>query len=192
MTAYKKKTTTQTKNIFLVVLILLLIVGLAAFILRRKDKSDTAQQNINTPSVSENRSQNSESDSAKTEDDAKAVDTESEKSDTDADDSAPADQQASIVITRAEQFSENIEVAAYVRDIFEDGGVCKATFTNTSDQSLKINKDTMGIKDVSETVCPTFIVPRDEFSKLGTWKVTVDYIAIDGTKLSAEKTFEVR
>jgi hypothetical protein len=188
---YNKNTRNKNKKILFSAFII--IVGLAGvFLVLRRDSDVSTQQKSETNPETISKSVNETNMSKDKESNESPVDTETEKDDLPSQEETSTEGDASLVITRAEQYSENIEVSAYVRDIFEDGGVCKATFTYSDDNSLQITKDTMGIKDVSETICPTFIVPRDEFTKLGNWKVVVSYIAIDGTKFSAEKTFEVQ
>ena len=78
---------------------------------------------------------------------------------------------ATVVITRAEQYSD-IEVAAYVSNLFEDGGTCTLTLNNGGHT---ITRQSTGIQDARKTTCPAFSIPRSEFPVTGAWKITVSY-----------------
>ena len=78
---------------------------------------------------------------------------------------------ATIVIARAEQYND-VEVAAYVSNLFEDGGICKLTLKNGNST---ITRETTGFQDARKTTCPAFSVPRSELPNTGTWKITVSY-----------------
>jgi len=101
---------------------------------------------------------------------------------------APPAKTASVIITYAAQYDQSIEVAAYVSNVFEDGGTCKLTLKNGS---KTITRESTGFADARSTTCPPFSVPRSEFSA-GTWKATVSYNSSALIGSSEEKSLEVK
>ncbi len=78
---------------------------------------------------------------------------------------------ATVVIARSEQYSD-IEITAYVSNLFEDGGTCTLTLKNGSHT---ISRQSTGFQDARKTTCPAFSIPRSEFPVTGAWKITVSY-----------------
>lgn len=93
------------------------------------------------------------------------------------------------IITYAGQFGQAIEVGGYVPGIFEEGGVCKATFTlNTS----TFTKSVGAVRNASSVDCPTISVGTSEFSQKGSWSVILAYSSNSASGSSALATVEVK
>jgi cytoskeletal protein RodZ len=96
---------------------------------------------------------------------------------------------ASITIVDASQYGQDIEVRVMVSGVYEEGGICKVTFTQGS-QSL--SKQSKGFKDATTTTCPPITVPRSEFPSAGDWNATVTYSSATASGASASKTVRVQ
>lgn len=90
-------------------------------------------------------------------------------------------QTVSPVITYAGQYGQDVEVAARIPGILEDGGTCKYVFSR---DSLQVTKETAGLKDARDTLCTPLKVPRGEFSQAGEWVVKVTYTSSANTGTS--------
>lgn len=101
---------------------------------------------------------------------------------------APTKSNGAVTITYAGQYGDQVEIGAFMSNVFEDGGTCKATLTNGG---TTITKETKGFKDVSSTTCTPFIIPGNELSA-GSWKIKVQYSSNTVTGESGEKTIEVK
>ncbi len=96
---------------------------------------------------------------------------------------------ANIIITYAGQFDQDVEVAFYVSNAYEDGGTCSVTITNGS---LSVTKDTKGFKDVRTTVCPPIVIPRAEFPTAGQWTAVVSYTSQTANGTSEQRIIEIK
>ena len=76
------------------------------------------------------------------------------------------------VITFAGVRNGNVEVRAYVAEVYEDSGKCTAKFTKGSE---KLVQSVAGIKDATYTRCDRVVVPIDSFNSSGGWSVSVTY-----------------
>lgn len=94
---------------------------------------------------------------------------------------------AEIVIVDSTQYDNEIEVRAFVSNILKDG-TCTFEFTNGSE---KITKTMPATADASSTPCMTLVVPRSEFTKTGTWNLTVSYDS-DTASGSSKSSVEVK
>jgi cytoskeletal protein RodZ len=93
------------------------------------------------------------------------------------------------LITDASQYGDSVEISAFVPSIIEDGGKCVLTATLNS---YKITRETAALRNAKNTICPTFAVPRNQFSAAGTWKVTVAYSSASHTGVSEAKALEIK
>ncbi len=96
---------------------------------------------------------------------------------------------ANIVITYAGQYDQDVEVAFYVSNVYEDDGTCSVTLTNGS---LSVTKDTKGFKDVRTTVCPPIVIPRAEFPTAGQWTAVVSYTSQTANGTSEQRIIEIK
>lgn len=80
---------------------------------------------------------------------------------------------ASIFVVDANQYSDTVEVSAYIPTVIEDGGICKATFTNKSFSNVTGSSE--GRRDAQTTQCNTIRIPRSSFGGNGTWSMTLTY-----------------
>lgn len=92
-------------------------------------------------------------------------------------DSQPTQQQESRqevkpLITYAGQYDQAVEVGGYVSGIFEDSGLCTATFSRTG-SSFK--KSVQAVKNASSVDCPVISVSSDDFNTKGSWNVVLSY-----------------
>lgn len=78
-------------------------------------------------------------------------------------------------------------INAYIPGIFEEGGVCTASFTKAS---ITKTKTSVGFQNVSYTQCSP-IVLENNFLSTGQWVVTVSYNSASASGASASQTIEV-
>ncbi len=78
-------------------------------------------------------------------------------------------------------------VNAYIPGIFEEGGVCTASFTKAG---ITKTKTSVGFQNVSYTQCSP-IVLENNYLSTGQWVVTVNYNSISASGTSASQTIEV-
>jgi hypothetical protein len=94
----------------------------------------------------------------------------------------PAPANAVVTLAGVDVDGQNVTVAGLVTGVIEDGGTC--TFVLTSGTSGGVVEVTsVGVANVSNTVCPTTQSPIASFTK-GPWNVVLDY-ASDATTLSS-------
>lgn len=161
-TSKKSKNTKQRKAILLVLgAILLVLIGTGLFLysnsLRNNDK--TVDGTNYTPPTQE------EKDAGNTQKETN-LEREENKNQT-------TKSTASIFIVDANQYDDTVEVSAYTPTIIEDGGICKATFTNQSFSSVTGTSE--GRRDAQTTQCNTIRIPRSSFGGNGTWSMTLTY-----------------
>lgn len=92
-------------------------------------------------------------------------------------------------ITYADDYGEVIEVAAIVNGVFEDDGTCKATFSH---EQYSFEKTISAVASSSSMSCPTIKVPQSDFSVLGTWQITVEYVSTSSSGKSKAVSVDVR
>jgi hypothetical protein len=94
----------------------------------------------------------------------------------------PAPANAVVTLAGVDVDGQNVTVAGLVTGVIEDGGTC--TFVMTSGTSGGVVEVTsVGVANVSNTVCPTAQSPIASFTK-GPWNVVLNY-ASDATTLSS-------
>jgi hypothetical protein len=99
----------------------------------------------------------------------------------------PTIKKASVVITDASQYGNEIEVRSFVSNIYENG-TCTITFTKGSSS---FSKQSPATKEASNTLCKAVVVPRSSFSSSGAWKVTVEYQSANAAG-EASETLQVQ
>lgn len=77
-----------------------------------------------------------------------------------------------------------IEVNAFIPEVFENNGTCTLT---ASQGALKVTKQVSGFGNASQTNCENIIVARSEFSNAGIWKIIVSYQSPASNGTSATK-----
>lgn len=92
-------------------------------------------------------------------------------------------------VTYAGQYGNQIEVGAYVSNLFEDGGTC----------TLELKKDgvtksvsVQGVKNVNSVDCPVMAIDRSQLPSSGKWQAVVSYSSASSEGSSEIKYFEVR
>lgn len=91
-------------------------------------------------------------------------------------------------ITYAGQYDKQIEVGAYI-NVFEDGGLCTAKFTNGS---KTVTKTVKALRNVNTTDCPAMTVLAGELQPKGVWSITVTYDSRSTTGTSDSRQVEVK
>ena len=84
----------------------------------------------------------------------------------------PPTKNAQLYITDASQYDDTIEVRAYVSNVYEDNGTCKATFTQGGNS---VSESSTAFKDATTTQCGTINIPRSKFPSSGQWQLVVHY-----------------
>lgn len=92
-------------------------------------------------------------------------------------------------ITYIGQYGSQVEIGAFVTNLYEDGGRCTATFTIGSQVVIK---DSSASKNVSTTDCSTLVVPVGNFPTTGIWNVVVTYVSPTATGSSDARTLEIK
>lgn len=105
--------------------------------------------------------------------------------------SEPGKKSVKPIITYAGQFApqNHVEVGGYVSDIFEEGGICKATFSHGSSS---FSKQTQAIRNAKSVDCPAIKASASEFSPKGKWSVVLSYDSSTASGTSETKTIEVK
>lgn len=106
-----------------------------------------------------------------------------------ADKSTDKPQTANLVIVDANQYSDTVEVRAYVSNIYEDGGKCVATFSNGSST---VQETSDSFKDATTTQCGAINVPVSKFPAKGSWQVKVNYSSQTVTGESEVKNISIQ
>lgn len=82
----------------------------------------------------------------------------------------------------------NGSINAYVSGVFEEGGVCTATFTKGSST---LSKTSVGFQNASYTQCAPMEIGNG-FLSSGTWNVSVSYASSAAAGTSASQTMEIQ
>ena len=173
--SYKAK-----KNlVFIIIPLILVVVVVIIFLIFRANSNKDQDATINYSPATQIEKQESE--------DKKEEIVKDNKNDIASANNQPQNQQSVKqvipVITNASSGSIN----GFVGGIFEDGGVCKATFTNGTSS---LSKSSEGFKNVSTTQCTPIIMDKGLLSP-GQWSVTLSYASNTANGISTTKTFKV-
>lgn len=98
---------------------------------------------------------------------------------------------APVAITIAEVHGANLEIAAHVDGLVEQGGTCTLTLERTdaaSDAPVSVERD--ALPDAASTTCGRFAVPLGDLAS-GTWTATVTYASDTAYGVSDEVAVEV-
>ncbi|HSH56293.1 MAG TPA: hypothetical protein VK983_05750 [Candidatus Limnocylindrales bacterium] len=106
---------------------------------------------------------------------------------------APVDEngkkQAQVSISSASQNNESVRIAAFVSNVFEEGGTCSLTI---SKGTSTINRTSEGFQNASYTQCTPFTISRSEFATTGSWTATVHYSSTTSAGKSTPTPVEVK
>jgi hypothetical protein len=94
---------------------------------------------------------------------------------------------AAVVISDARQYGNQIEVRAFVSNVYQDG-TCTVTFTQGNHT---VQKQVSAFKDATTTQCTGVDVPRSELPTAGAWTVKVVYQSTAATG-EAQKVIQVQ
>jgi hypothetical protein len=84
--------------------------------------------------------------------------------------------------------SKDLEIAAFVPGIYEDGGTCILTLTKAG---VVLTKTTAGHKDVNRTSCEPFTIAQDELTT-GAWKAVIHYDSVTASGSSNQEMINVK
>jgi hypothetical protein len=91
-------------------------------------------------------------------------------------------------LTYAQQYGQQVEVGAYISSVFEDGGVCKLTFTkDTITQTAQVD----AVKGASSVDCPVMVISRSKL-EAGSWQASVTYTSSSSEGSSLSRNVEVK
>lgn len=93
------------------------------------------------------------------------------------------------VITNASQIDRTITINAYVANIFENGGTCTATIVLGNSSIQKKSNANTGART---TDCEPIRIDRSEFSQVGDWTVTIEYISPKASGISPPLIIKVQ
>ncbi|MEI7674229.1 MAG: hypothetical protein WCI60_00635 [bacterium] len=96
---------------------------------------------------------------------------------------------AQVVVVDANQYFENVEVRAYISNVYETGGTCSAQFT--SDGS-SITGNSSATKDATTTQCGSIVIPRTKFPSGGRWQLIVSYSSPTSMGVSSSQYFTLK
>lgn len=175
--------------IIICICVLLITVASAAYLLFHTNKSGNNESSGNVQQETINF--DSPSDEEIVAGDDKKSQIENDESESDSDNSANPNDKKTVtpIITSAGQYGDQIEVRAFVPNIYEANGTCIVTFTNNND---KIERQVEGIQDATTTRCDTVTILREDFPSSGTWTVRVAYSSPSSQGESDVTSFEVQ
>jgi len=161
----KKENNFDHKKLLLIAVIIGLLLTVGYFIFQKTYSSD------NTFSAQDNSQEESKINlDPPTKEEQKAGD-EQKETNIKRQESVSLPDTAEVAIVDAAQYNNEIEIRAFVSNIIEDGE-CTMTF---SKDDVIFSKSVPAYADATTTPCINLTVPRSEFSKPGSWDVTVTY-----------------
>lgn len=187
MTKIKK----PSKKVLLVLAALIVLAGAGgAFYFNKANNSGQTAQNPTIQEGKINLDPPTEEDAKRVDANKKKVEARQEQEKIQA--AAPpssSKKQVKPVITYAGQYGQAVEVGAGVNGIFEDGGVCTATF---SKGALSFTKSVNAVKNMSAVDCPVMSAGSGEFAQKGVWNITVNYSSATAAGDSDARQVEVK
>jgi len=78
----------------------------------------------------------------------------------------------SLTVTDAAQYGDTVEVRAFSRDVYENGGRCTITFTRGAST---VTSQSNAFADASTTQCGALDTARSKFPETGTWSYNLTY-----------------
>ena len=80
---------------------------------------------------------------------------------------------AEIVIVDSSQYDEVFEIRSFISNVFEDGGVCTATFSRAG--STPVVASSTGTTSATTTQCGKISIPISSFATKGEWQLKLSY-----------------
>lgn len=84
--------------------------------------------------------------------------------------------------------TNNLEVAAFIPEVYEEGGTCTLTLVKST---TTVTKSSTAQKDVNRTSCVPFVIPRSEL-EAGDWIASVHYASAAAQGVSNKQTISVK
>lgn len=100
-----------------------------------------------------------------------------------------AQKKATVTIVSAGQYGATVEARAYITDIYEDGGICTATFTRGSQT---VTQDSSAFKDATTIQCGALDIPKARFNASGDWQMTVSYKSSNANGVSGTRVVTIQ
>lgn len=168
----------KSKTPFLIAagIALIVAIGVAAYLLLSPKSTVIDGVNYAPPTEEEKQSANDQKD--------KNV----EREDIDKAPTSPTGKTINLIVSDANQYGDVVEVRAYSRDVFENGGTCTVTFTK---DGSNVTAQSQAFADASTTQCGALDTPRSKFDKSGTWSYELVYSS-PTSKGSVSGTVEVK
>jgi uncharacterized protein YpmB len=167
---------TKTKTVVIIVIVLLLSVSALAFILGRTESTSPANTDDGQPTDSAVEIGDSKinfdpptQEEQAVGDQVKQEIASEEEQQEETEEVLPNG--AEVVLVDASQYSDEIEVRAFVSNIIEDG-TCTITFTQGTSS---FTEEVPAYADASTTTCIALTVPRSDFTSTGIWDVEIVY-----------------
>lgn len=179
----KNKKVSHKKTYILVAVALFIVAGAAIMAFRQFTKND--QPSASTVRTSERDTINFD---PPTQEEQEAGDKKKEEITKEPAPSTPppAGGTADVLITYGDVYNDKVEVAAYITNVFEEGGTCKLTLKKGTTERTTT---TQGVKNVSTTNCPAMAIATNTLSP-GVWTATVTYTSatLSGTSKAKDIT----
>lgn len=168
----------KSKKPFLIAvgIVLIIVIGVAAYLFLSPKSTIIDGVNYAPPTEEEKQSANDQKD--------KNV----EREDIDKTPASPTGKTINLIVSDANQYGDTVEVRAFSRDVFENGGTCTVTFTK---DSFSLTTQSQAFADASTTQCGAIDTPRSKFDKSGSWSYELVYSSAT-SKGSASGTVEVK
>lgn len=91
-------------------------------------------------------------------------------------------------VTYADQYGQQVEVGAFVSNVFEDGGICKLVMSKgTLTQATQVT----AIKGATSVNCPVMTISNSKL-ETGTWQAIVTYASSSSEGSSTPRSVEVK
>lgn len=174
----------KNKKIISIVLVFALIIVLVLFISNNKNE---ASKPTNQPTSSAdgdiNFSAPSEEDNKNTEARKQEIIEKSQNPSAN-----PSGANVQPIITYSEKYGNDVETAAYVQGVSEEGGTCTATYSkNGQSKEAKVT----AFANSGATNCPPMIISASSLGS-GTWQVKVTYKSATRSGVSEVRSIEVK
>lgn len=97
---------------------------------------------------------------------------------------------ASVSIVDSSQYGDMFEIRAYISNIFEDGGICTATFSKEG--AATVTQSATAAASATTTHCQTIDVPVSTFSDKGAWQLVISYQSDTASGATNPKTVTIQ
>lgn len=187
----KKRLKISKKHRILALSVLLVLIAIFVLIYLRNDSKKS--EVVSTPETQHQSSDidlspATKEDMVRAEENKKKITDKIENENNQTNNPQTGQKQVKPIITYAGQYGDVIEVGGYV-DIFEDGGRCIVTFSNST---TSFSKEVNANKGAQSVDCPVMKALVGEFNSKGSWDVNLKYESSSSAGLSDSRKIEVK